>query len=602
MTEIAITPREVQTLPGLFRERVRRSPDSVAYRSYDVAAQEWVDTTWAEIAREVARWQLALRKEGLQAGDKVAIMLKNSREWVVFDQAALGLGLVTVPLYTEDRAENVAWIVRDAGVKLLVVEGRRQWRRLQEVSGELDGLQRIVSIQTIEEEDEPQEPRLKSLRDWTFGLEGQLLAEEGKPGELATIVYTSGTTGRPKGVMLSHHNILSNAYAAYQCGTFTDHERFLSFLPLSHMLERTAGYYFPMMIGATVVYARSVMQLADDLLNQKPTVLISVPRIYERVYARIMDGLKKQSALRRWLFEKAVAIGWQQYQYRQGRSRWQPRQLFWPLLKWLVADKITARLGGRLGYAICGGAAMPPEIARMFLALGVPVYQGYGLTESSPLICVNRPEDNIPESIGKAAPGIEVKIGDKSELLARGPNIMLGYWNNEKATREAIDSEGWLHTGDQARIDAGGHYFITGRIKDIIVLGNGEKVPPADMEMAIALDPLIDQVMVIGEGRAFLAALVVLNPDAWKRLAEELGVDADAPDSLREKFVEKAVLTRIGKQLSAFPGYAQIRRAFLTLEPWTVDDGLITPTLKMKRPQLMKKYAKEIEALYSERK
>lgn len=598
MADIAITPQEALTLPGLFRERIKRSPDKVAYRNYDFAGQEWTDTIWAEMATEVAHWQGAFKKEGLKAGDKVAIMLKNSREWVVFDQAAMGLGLVTVPLYTEDRPENVAYIVRDAGVRLLVVEGRRQWRRLQEVSEGLEGLLRIVSIQTIEEDDKPEEPRLKSLKDWIFGLKGQLLAEEGDPDDLATIVYTSGTTGRPKGVMLSHSNILSNAYAAYQCGTFTPDEELLSFLPLSHMLERTTGYYFPMMIGAKVVYARSVAQLGDDLMNQKPTILISVPRIYERVYAKIMDSLEKQSTFKRRLFKQAVEVGWQHYQYHQSRVKWQPKQLLWPILNRLVASKITARLGGRLSYAVCGGAAMPPEIARTFLGLGVPIYQGYGLTESSPLICGNRPEDNIPESIGTVPPGIEVKIGDKSELLARGPNIMLGYWNNEKATRETIDSEGWLHTGDQARVDEGGHYFIIGRIKDIIVLGNGEKVPPVDMEMAIALDPLIEQVMVIGEAKPCLVGLAVLNPDEWKKLATELGVDAESMESLTEKFIEKAVLTRINNKLSAFPGYAQIRRVFLTLEPWTVDDGLITPTLKMKRPQLMKKYADEIERLY----
>lgn len=598
MKNLAITPEQARSLPGLFRERIKRTPDKVAYRNYDFAGQEWTDTTWSEMATEVAHWQVAFKKEGLKAGDKVAIMLKNSREWVVFDQAAMGLGLVTVPLYTEDRPENVAYIVHDAGVKLLVVDGRRQWRRLQEVSEKLEGLLRIVSIQTIEAEDKPAEPRLKSLNDWIFGLKGQLLSEEGAPDELATIVYTSGTTGRPKGVMLSHTNILSNAYSAYECGSFNPDEEFLSFLPLSHMLERTTGYYFPMMIGAKVVYARSVAQLGDDLLNQKPTILISVPRIYERVYAKIMDSLEKQSALKRRLFKQAVEIGWHNYQYQQGRVEWRPKLLLWPVLNQLVASKITARLGGRLSYAVCGGAAMPPEIARTFLALGVPVYQGYGLTESSPLICGNRPDDNIPESIGMVPPGIEVKIGDKSELLARGPNIMLGYWNNEKATREAIDSEGWLHTGDQARVDEGGHYYITGRIKDIIVLGNGEKVPPVDMEMAIALDPLIEQVMIIGEARPCLVALVVLSPEEWLKLAADLGVDAENPESLTEKFIEKAVLTRINNQLSAFPGYAQVRRALLALEPWTVDDGLITPTLKMKRPQLMKKYAEEVESLY----
>lgn len=598
MSSTIILPEEAQTLPGLFRQRIRRTPNKVAYRNFDIASKAWLETTWSEMATEVAHWQQAMKKEGLVAGEKVAIMLKNSREWVVFDQAALGLGLITVPLYPDDRPDNVAYIIEDAGVRLLVVEGRRQWQRMQEVSDKLAGLQRIVSIQTIEEEDQPSEPRLKSLGDWIFGLDGELIAEDGKPEELATVVYTSGTTGSPKGVMLSHDNILSNAYAAYECGEFTDHERFLSFLPLSHMLERTGGYYFPMMMGSEVVYARSILQLADDLQNQQPTVLVSVPRIYEKVYARIKDNLSKQSVLKQKLFDLTVSVGWQQYQQQQGRVKWQPKQLFWPLLKKLVAEKITARLGGRLNYAICGGAAMPPDIARVFLGLGVPAYQGYGLTESSPLICVNRPDDNIPDSIGKPAPGVEVRIGKNSELMARGPNIMLGYWNNEKATREAIDDEGWLHTGDQARVDEAGRYYITGRIKDIVVLGNGEKVPPVDMEIAISLDPLIEQVMIIGEGKAFLAALIVLDPELWKSFAKELDVDAENPATLREKFVEKSVLARVNRRLHNFPGYAQIRRAYLAQEPWTVDNGMLTPTLKMKRPLLMRHFKDEIAALY----
>jgi long-chain acyl-CoA synthetase len=326
-----------------------------------------------------------------------------------------------------------------------------------------------------------------------------------------------------------------------------------------------------------------------------------VPRIYEKLYARVMDNLKKQPTLKQRLFQKAVDVGWSRYQRLQKRAGWHPKQLLWPLLKKLVASKINERLGGRLRYAICGGAAMPPQIARTFLGLGVPVYQGYGLTESSPVICVNRPWDNIPESIGMAAPGVEVKIGDQHELLARGPNIMLGYWRNEKATRDTIDSEGWLHSGDQVRVDEGGHYFITGRIKDIIVLGNGEKVPPADMEMAIAMDPLFEQVMILGEGRAFLSTILVLNPDHWRQFAKTLDVDPDDPATLKEKFVEKSVLARVSHQLSAFPGFAQIRRAFLTLEPWTIDNGLLTPTMKVKRPQMMKRFHEQIESLYEER-
>ncbi len=593
-----ITVEQAGTLPGLFRERLKQTPDKIAYRNFDVASGKWEDTTWSELEHEIGRWQVALKKEKLVAGDKVAIMLKNSRDWVVFDLASLALGLVTVPLYTDDRPDNVAYIVKDAGVKLLVVEGKKQWKQLQKVSKKLQGLQRIVSINTIEEEDDPEEPRLKSLHDWLFGLDGEMVVEDGKPDELATIVYTSGTTGKPKGVMLSHTNILFNSYAANQCANFNDSDRFLSFLPLSHMLERMAGYYVPMMVGAEVVYARSVMLLAKDIEEQRPTVLVSVPRIYEKIYAKIMDNLSKESSIKQSLFDLAVKSGWQTYQHSQGRVGWKPVQLFWPVMQKLVADKISAKLGGRLRYAICGGAAMPPKIARTFTGLGVPVYQGYGLTETSPVVCVNRPDDNIPESIGIVMDGIEVKIGENSELLTRSPSVMLGYWNNAEATASVMDADGWLYSGDQVRIDDGGHIFITGRIKEIIVLGNGEKVPPADMEMAIILDPLIEQIMVIGEARACLAAVVVLNEPEWEKLAEDLGVDPFESDSLKEVFVKKAILTRISNQLAEFPGYAQIRRIHLELNPWTVDEGLLTPTLKMKRPQLMKKYADYIEALY----
>jgi len=593
-----LRPDDVKTLPGLFRARVAATPDKVAYRHFDVAGKRWQDTSWEEMATEVGRWQAAFKREGLQAGDRVAVMLKNCREWVVFDIAALGLGLVVVPLYTDDRPENAAWIMEDAGVRLLLVEGKKQWKRLQQVSSRLEKLLRIVSVNTIEKDDRPNDSHLQSMSEWLFGVEGPVLAEECDPRELATIVYTSGTTGKPKGVMLSHDNILYNAWGAAHCGVFTPADRFLSFLPLSHMLERMAGLYFPMMVGAEVVYSRGVNQLGDDLVTQKPTTLVSVPRIYERVYARIMSKLRKESAFRQKIFHKAVEVGWKRFEYQQGRGRFDKSILLWPLYKRLVADKILARLGGRLRYAICGGAALPPDIARMFIGLGLPMVQGYGMTETSPVICVNRPDDNIPESIGQALPGVEVRIGENDELQTRSRSVMLGYWNNEQATAETIDSDGWLHTGDQVRVNATGHYFITGRIKEIIVLGNGEKVPPADMEMAIAMDPLIDQVMIIGEGRSYLTALVVLEPQEWQRLAQRLGVDADDPASLREKRVEKAVLQRIGERISSFPGYAQVRKAHLLLAPWTVDDGLLTPTLKMKRPQIVKRFEDAIEAMY----
>jgi long-chain acyl-CoA synthetase len=594
-----ITPEEAGSLPGLFRERVARTPDKAAYRDYDIGSHSWVTTTWAQMANEVARWQAALRKEDLKPGDKVALMLRNGREWVVFDQAALGLGLVTVPLYVEDRPDNLAYILNESETRLLLVEGRRQWQRLQEVAEDLSGVKRIVSVNTIEEDDEPHDPRLVSLNDWIFGCSGELVVEPIDPDSLATIVYTSGTTGRSKGVMLSHRNILFDAHSSSTCGQLNSEDVFLSFLPLSHTLERTGGYYLPMLVGAEVAYARSIAQLGEDLATVQPTVLISVPRIYERVYGKIMDGLESKGGVARWLFRRAVNVGWRRFEREQGRGGWSPSLVTWPLLEKLVAGKVHEKLGGRLRLAICGGAALSPPVARLFIGLGVTVLQGYGMTESAPVVSVNRPEDNIPESIGTAIPGVEVRIGPNDELLTRSPAVMLGYWKNEEATRQTIDEDGWLHTGDKASIDEQGHIFITGRIKEIIVLANGEKVPPADMEMAIAMDGLFEQVMVIGEAKPYLSALVVLNEEKWREYARnELDVDPHDPKVLEETFVQKCVIKRMAQQLHEFPGYAQIRRITMLLEPWTVDDGLLTPTLKMKRARIAKQYQAEIEAMY----
>ena len=598
-----IRPQVCRTLHGLFRERVRRSPGQVAYRQYDPAGQCWTDATWAQMATEVGRWQAALLREGVKPGDCVGIMLRNSREWVVADQAALGLGMVVVPLYTNDRPRNVAYIAAQTQMRVLFVDGRNQWRELQDHADELSGVRRIVSVGRIESEDEPQDPRLASLHDWLFGIEAEPVWREVRPSQLATIVYTSGTTGRPKGVMLTHHNILSNAWASAQCATLLrGAERFLSFLPLSHMLERTAGYYLPMAIGACVVFARSVLQLAEDLRTQRPSVLISVPRIYERIHARVLSQVAQAAPLRRRLLRWAQRVGWARHEWMQGRGPWTPGQLAWPVLDRLVARRVRAVFGGRLRYAICGGAPMPLEVGRFFLAMGVPLYQGYGMTEASPVVSVNRPDDNVPESIGRAIPGVAVRVGEDDELQVLGPNVMLGYWQNDQATAAAFTADRWLRTGDQARIDEAGRLFITGRIKDIIVLGNGEKVPPADMELAIQADPLFEQVMVVGEGRPFLGALVVLEAGAWRALARELGLDPDRPESLADRLAERALLARITLRLETFPAHAQVRAVRVLLEPWTVESGLLTPTLKLRRPQILAHHRAEIEAMYARRR
>ncbi|WP_421620933.1 AMP-dependent synthetase/ligase [Alkalilimnicola ehrlichii] len=594
-----IEPGEAGTLHRLFLERVRRSPDAPAYRQYDYAHQSWRTYTWRETAEAVRRWQATLAREGLQRGDTVAVMLPNGWPWVLFDQAALALGLVVVPLYTSDRPDNVAYILEDSGARVLILEQAETWQAIQRGGHRLNAVQRVVVTQGVAPADS--RGTVVALEAW--------LAPEGDPGDppepprdghaLASIVYTSGSTGRPKGVMLSHRNMLENAYAGLQRIAIYPDDLFLSFLPLSHTLERTIGYYLPIMTGSTVAYARSVPDLPEDLATHRPTALVSVPRIYERVYGRIQEGLKAKSGLARALFHSAVRVGWHRYQRGQGLCGWHPRELAWPLLHRLVAGKVTARLGGRVRVAISGGAPLSREVAQIFLSLGVPVLEGYGLTESSPVISVNTLEDNRPGTVGKPLPGVEVRIGEQGELLARGPNIMLGYWNNPEATAAALDRDGWLHTGDQARLDDEGRITITGRLKEIIVMANGEKVPPADMELAIANDPVFEQVMVVGEGRPYLGALVVLNEAVWPSVAGEHGLPEAVTAARDDPRVERYLLERVGHLLHAFPGYAQIRRLRVLPEPWSVDNAMLTPTLKLKRARIAEHFQDELATLYA---
>jgi long-chain acyl-CoA synthetase len=338
--------------------------------------------------------------------------------------------------------------------------------------------------------------------------------------------------------------------------------------------------------------------LSEDLQTIHPTILISVPRIYERIYSAISAKLEEGPPLRKKLFHLAVEVGWARFEHEQGRGPWKLSFLLWPLLDKLVAQKLLARLGGRLRTAVTGGAALDADISRMFVGLGLPVVQGYGLTETSPIVTGNHLDSNFPDSVGQPIRGVQVKLGAQNALLVKGPNVMMGYWNNEAATRAMIDADGWLNTGDIARISDTGHVYITGRLKEIIVMANGEKIPPADMEAAILHDPLIDQAMILGEGKPYLVALAVLNPVVWPDIAAKVGVRPDMPESLTDSNVEAKVLRRIARNIRAFPGYAKVNRVLLLTEPWTIDNGLLTPKLSMKRDKIVAKFSREIDALY----
>jgi len=592
-----IEPAQAGSLYGLLEERVRRSGDLPAYRYYDGKQDAWCDLTWGRLAVQVARWQAALKAEGLAPGDRVGIMLRNCPQWVMFDQAAMSLGLVVVPLYTVDRPENVAYIAEDSGMRVMLFETREQWQALKNVAGQMTTIQRFVSLDPV---GEAGDPRVAAATDW-LPAEAELQSEyEHPPNSLATIMYTSGTTGRPKGVMLSHENILHNARSGLMTFDVYHDDRMLSFLPMSHAFERTVGYYLNMMAGGQVTFARSIATLSDDLVLARPTILVSVPRIFERIYGSIRSKLEQATPTQRKMFQLTLEVGWLRFEHAQGRAAWSPKLLLWPLLQKLVAGKVMARLGGQLRLAISGGAALPPDIAKFFISLGLNVLQGYGLTETSPIVSVNREHNNFPDSVGPPLPEVEVKIGPQNALMVRGSNVMLGYWSNPEATRGMIGEDGWLNTGDTARISDTGHIYITGRLKEIIVMSNGEKVPPADMEIAILRDPLFEQVMVHGEGHPFLVALVVVNAEQWESFAAEIGIQSGMPESLTDSRVEQRALARITRQISEFPGYAKVRRVRLLKDPWTIEGGLLTPTLKLRRNRVVAQFENEIADMYGE--
>ncbi|HET7060863.1 MAG TPA: long-chain fatty acid--CoA ligase [Nitrosospira sp.] len=624
---------EAGTLSGLFRIRKERSPESVAYIQFDSESGKWRSYTWQEMGRLVGRWRTALASEGFGAGERVAILLRNSVEWVGFDQAALSLGLVVVPLYPSDSPDNIAYILADSGARLLLVQTQGRWETLAPLCAGLTHLKKVLTVQNLGETGKAlstdEKILLESLDDWLakvaspFAEEPNPLAksagekypnEQGEykyvthepdPHALATLVYTSGTTGRPKGVMLSHHNVLWDAGATLNAIRGYRSDIYLSLLPLSHMFERTVGYYVPMMAGSTVGFARSLKDLPSDIDVIRPTLLVAVPQIYDGIRSKIQKQLDQKGRFARLLVDRAIDFGWERFRAKQHHSGQTPprrwlNSLIGAVLHPLVADEILSRFGGRLRIGVSGGGPLYAETARFFIGLGLPLIQGYGLTEASPVLAANRLDDNIPASVGLALAGVEIRLGENDELQARSPGVMLGYWNKPEETRAAIDAEGWLHTGDKASI-SNSHIFITGRIKEILVTSTGEKIPPSDVEMAITQDPLFEQAMAVGENKPYLTALLVLNRGEWEKLAVSLKLEAHEPGSLVNPAARAAVLKRIKSVLKGFPRYARIRAVHLTIEPWRVEDGLLTPTMKLKRGELQKRFAEQIAELYKKR-
>jgi long-chain acyl-CoA synthetase len=596
------TMTQVQTLAELFRWRVLQSPQAPAYLVFDAPSGNWLPMSWQSVAERVDCVAGALEALQLPRGARIALLLPNGIDAVTFDQAALALACVPVPLHALDNAASIAYILADSQASVLVAQSLAQWQAIAASGLDFPSLQQVVIAGEPVAEAAAGGPAVQGLANWMSKAVGApaVVRQGPEPDELAALVYTSGTTGKPKGVMLSHRNVLENVMATLQRVAPAPGDIFLSFLPLSHTFERTAGYYLPIAVGSCVAHARSVALLAEDLKQVRPTILISVPRIYERVFLAIQAGLAA-SPFKARLFNAAQATGWRRFCRAQhlpvpGNMPGWLDQLLWPVFNRLVARAVRAPFGGRLRAAVSGGAALSPTIAHCFLGLGVPLLQGYGMTETSPVVAANALDDNDPATIGRVLPGVQVRIGANRELQVQGPNVMRGYWKREADT-EAAFVDGWLRTGDQAEI-VDGRIRILGRIKELIVTSTGEKIAPADLEQAIAADPLFEQVYAFGDDKPFIACAVVLSQPGWKQLAAEAQLDPDQEASWRSPAIAERVVRRIVELTAGFPRYAQPRLAIVSLQPWTAENSLLTPTLKLKRHNLAHYFKADIERIY----
>ena len=598
--------KKCKTLCEFVPLRARQIPQTVALRQYDRKEKAWKDVTYASLDKQITAWRRALEALHLERGARVAILLNNSVDAVLADQAGLANGLIPVPLHAIDTPGSSAFILIDSQSSALITNKADRWGLIEKTNVPMPDLKHVILTEEtgINEKDEHRQILSKDI--WlASGKDIQELPEGPKSEDLAAIVYTSGTTGRPKGVMLTHHNVVENVIATliHIAPAPKPGYIFLSFLPLSHTFERTAGYYLALGMGCTITYNRSIMLLAEDLRTVKPDVLISVPRIYEKIYARINEQLGKKPAIARWLFNCAVNVGWRKFcaenKLPVPKSPWQFADSFTgPILKKLVADKVLEQFGGNLKVAIAGGAALNGKVARVFGGLGLAPIQGYGMTEASPIIAGNSLTLNQPDTVGKLFSNLQMRLAPEThEIQIRGSSIMKGYWKRPEDTARVLDSEGWLSTGDVGEINETGLLRIKGRIKEIIVTSTGEKVPPVDLELALETDPLFSQAYVVGENKPFISAVTVLNPEEWKKLAAELKVSASEA-SLKLTSVRTAILKRVKAAAADFPHYALPRKVLLTLKPWTIENGLLTPTLKLKRTPLAKFFKKEIDEIY----
>lgn len=591
----------VTTLGRLFLQACRdhKKPDRMMVKR-DGA---WKSLSSEELESSIRRLSLGFQALGLKPGDRVALLSENRPEWVMADFAALAAGAVTVPIYTSLLPDQVRYIIDDAGAKIVVCSDLDLWRKVEAVRRELPALERVILI-----EGDPPAGTLafSDVVDMGRRLEEQepgqfeRSAEAVRPGDLASIIYTSGTTGLPKGVMLSHANFISNIDSLTAVIDFRADDTVLSFLPLSHVLERTATFIF-IHRGSTIAYAESIEAVAANLVEIRPTIVISVPRLFEKIYARVMGQVMAGSRLKRGIFVWALATG-KKYAAKVIARERIPKNLAFKrgLARKLVFSKITARTGGRMRFFVCGGAPLSEDIAEFFYAIGLVILPGYGLTETSPVLTGNTLDDYRFGTVGKAIPDVELRLAEDGEILARGPNVMMGYYKNEADTREVM-KDGWFHTGDIGRLDADRFLIITDRKKDIIVTSGGKNVAPQPIESLIQASPFVASAVVVGSSRRFISALIVPNFEKLEGYARSQGIPfRDRTELCRRPEVAAFFLDDVNRATPELASYERVKRIAVLDRDFEIGTGEVTPTLKVKRNIVEQKYADIIESLYED--
>jgi long-chain acyl-CoA synthetase len=592
------------TLTQLFFDTVEKFSTKPAAMRYK-ADGAWHDINHAEMLTRVRRFALALRRLGVRRGDRVALLSENRPEWAIADYASLCIGVTDVPVYPTLPAGQIKYILNDSGAVAVCVSSAAQLAKILEIRAEVPSLRHIIAFDAG-----ATGPGVIALAEHYAAGAAADAAGEGanfradamqvKPDDVATIIYTSGTTGDPKGVMLTHNNIYSNCADAMPMLDIGPTDDTLSFLPLSHIFERMAGHYATFASGATINYAESIEALLGNLGEVKPTIVMSVPRIYEKIYARALENALA-SPVKRRIFFWAKGVGERcadlilAGQQPSGVLAFQ-----YKVATKLVFSKLQARVGGRLKFFCSGGAPLPADVARFFYAAGLPIYEGYGLTETSPVITINNPRKRRLGTVGPIIPNVEVRIAEDGEILVRGPNVMKGYYNKPEATREAIDTDGYFHTGDIGLIEDG-FLKITDRKKDLIVTAAGKNVAPQPIEAMARKSKFLASAVMLGDKRKFCIMLVVPAFEQLEPWAREQKLAFANPTQLITLPEVMAKLEQeIGNELVGLAKYETPRKLLLLAQDFSVEAGDLTPTLKVKRRVVENRLRKEIDALYEQ--